>query len=305
MSRRSRPGRAARARPVRWAGPVGSIVGLLLVWEAVAHASGSGWVQALGALAAGVAAVGLLAPALALHRVELRVEACPGDATTGRPFEVRIIATAACRLFPLRPAGTARSLAAGEAVAVELTPGHRGQLAAIEVEISSAAPFGLLWWSRTERLALPRPLVVSPRRAPSGRAGEEAAEPGASSSQHRLAEAGERRGSREYRVGDSPRRVDWRSTAHTGVLMVRESDTSLDRSVRLRAELPEETDAAEEAASRLLAAIAGYLDEGRPVLLESGENEHGAARLTTELQAGRLLARLGSNPWGDLGGGSP
>ncbi len=301
MSRARRSAPAGRLRPERWAGPVTSALLLLFVWAAVAHASGSGWVQALGALAAGVALVGLLAPALATNRLQVRIEASPDDATSGRPLRIKVRAESSCRLTPVRPAGTPTNLSAGKSTEVELLPDRRGLLRAIEVDLSSAAPFGLLWWSCRRHLALPRLVVVSPARAPSGRAGEEVAEPGSASPASRLAEEGERRGSREYQVGDSPRRVDWRSTAHTGSLMVKESDLSLERFVRLRAELPEEPLAAEEAASRLLAAICGHLAEGRPVVVELGEGALHPSRVTSERQAGRLLARVGKNPWGALG----
>ena len=295
------PTAAGRVRPARWVGPVGSTAGLLLIWGAVAHASGSGWVQALGALATGMAVVGMLGPSLAVRRVRLEVDHLPEDATTNEPCRIRVTASAACRLLPVRPGGPPASLPAGSVSEVLLLPEHRGLLRSIEVDVSSASPFGLLWWRQRRRLVLPRLLVVSPKRAPSGRAGEESDEPGIASSLSRLAETGERRGSREYRVGDSWRRVDWRSTAHTGLLMVRESDASVEPVIRLAVDLPEEPGPAEEAASRLLAAIAGHLDKGHPVLLDPVGREMTPVRLTSVRQAGRVLARLGPNPWGDLG----
>lgn len=294
----SRPG---RARPEHWFGSVSATVGLLLVWAAVAHVSGSGWVQALGALAAGVALVGMGGPYLAIRRLEVRVESSPEDATTGQGFQLVVVASSPCRLTPVRPGGASVRLRSGAPTGLELLPEHRGELLMVEVDLSSASPFGLLWWSKRVRLALPRTLVVSPMRAPSGRAGEEGSEPGQSAQERRLSEIGERRGSREYRVGDSPRRVDWRATAHTGSLMVRESDASFDRPVRVLAELPEEIESAEEVASRLLAAVCGYLDEGRPVIVETRERGVAATRVTSQRQAGRLLGRLGINPWGVLG----
>ncbi len=67
-ARRRRPhdGRRSRrhVRPERYAAPVFLSVALLLAWAGVAHASGSGWVQAIGAIAAGVIAVGMIGPGL-------------------------------------------------------------------------------------------------------------------------------------------------------------------------------------------------------------------------------------------------
>lgn len=294
--------RLGPTRPRRWLSQLTASIGLLLVWGAVAHASGSGWVQALAALAAGVAAVGLLGPFFALRRLEVEVEAVPEQASRGESCQVRLRASSSCRLTPLRPLGKPVDLPGGAPVELELLPEHRGVLRAIDVEVSSAAPFGLLWWSSRRRLDLGRLLVVMPARAPSGRRPDEGEHPGESAQVSRLAESGERRGSRPYRVGDSPRKVDWRATGHTGTLMVRETDVSLERPAVVRVELPAELEAAEEEASRLLATVGGLLDEGRPVLLETtGRRQLDRLPVTSLRQAGRLLARTGANPWGELG----
>jgi uncharacterized protein (DUF58 family) len=276
-------------------------MGLLLIWGAVAHASGSGWVQALGALAAGIALVGMLGPYLALSRLDIDIEAVPEEAVRGECCRLRVLASSSCQLTPLRPGGKTAELPGGEVTYLDLFPEHRGTLRAIEVEVSSAAPFGLLWWTGRRRLELGRKLVVMPARAPSGQPAAEGESIGENTQTSRLAETGERRGSRPYRVGDSPRKVDWRATGHTGTLMVRESDVSLERPAVVRASLPPDLDAAEEVASRLFATVAGLLEAGRSVLIETGGDNPERTPVVSHRQAGRLLALIGTNPWGDLG----
>lgn len=88
------------------------------------------------------------------------------------------------------------------------------------VEIRSAGPFGLFRARR--RLEIPTELLVLPfyhplRRLPAleSRAAPQRQSP-------RVGSGGEVIGTREYRPGDSPRTVHWRSSARTGRLIVKE-----------------------------------------------------------------------------------
>ena len=300
-ARRRRP----RCAPDRPAVPVGLAAALLLVWGAVAHASGSGWVQAVGALVTGLVLVGMLGPRLALRRLAVEVTDSDRDGTAGAPAALWIVATASCRVTPLRPGGAPSGLEARRPGRLELAPDHRGVLSAVTVRLSSAAPLGMLWWSTTRRLELPTPLVVAPAEAPHERrplAAGDAEEAGGAAE---LTDAGVLRGVREYRVGDSPRQVHWPSSAHTGTLMVRESETERDRPVKVVADLLGEVEATERLASEAMGTISSLLATRRPVILETTED--GAvvvAQVADARSAGRRLARAGTNPWADLGPGS-
>ncbi|MHB1986898.1 MAG: DUF58 domain-containing protein [Acidimicrobiales bacterium] len=274
----------------------------MLTWGAVAHASGSGWVQALAALGGGVVLVGMIGPGLVVRRIELTIETSPHDAKSGQPFRVAVVATRSCRCVPLRPAGAPMLIQAARATELTLQADHRGVLDTIEVKVATAAPFGLLWWSSRRRLQLPSLLLVAPVRGPR----DQPLGPGEPTDEARgapqLSEHGERRGSRLYRLGDSPRSVDWRATAHTGSLMVRESELAADRPAHVVADLAEEVDLAERQASEILGTVAALLGEQRTVLLETtGAGGRLSARVADEREAGRRLARAGKNPWGELG----
>ena len=58
------------ALPERAFGPVAGTILLLFVWTGVAHASGSGWVQAVGSVVAGLLLLGLVAPAFRSARAD-------------------------------------------------------------------------------------------------------------------------------------------------------------------------------------------------------------------------------------------
>lgn len=299
--------RPSGRRPERFLGLAFAGATLLAMWGAVAHASGSQWVQAVGALVAGIFVAGVLGPRFALGRVEVRVEKAPADAIAGTPTAVTVVANRPCRLVPVRPGGAAVALSSGEPSIVELLPPHRGELAAIAVRIGSAAPLGLLWWAGSCRLELPRSIAVAPAFAVAGgrpREGDtDDASPGQDGAPRRAAgDQPELRGVREYRVGDSQRRVHWRASAHAGTLMVRETEDAAEAPVLVVADLPEDPERAEAAASEVMTTVRRLLDLRRHVLLETVEHARRQVSAVRDIkEAGRRLARAGTNPWGELG----
>ncbi len=303
-SRHSRHSRPNQLRPDRLLLPVTGSVILLTIWAGVAHASGSEWVQALGTLVAGLVVVGLVTPRVALGRIRLTAEDAPADAKSGEPFEISVTASAPCRCVPLQPAGPAVLLQAGRAVRVQVVPDHRGRLSAVILGVSSAAPLGIFWWSGRCRVALPHVVTVAPRRGSSARRALDGRSTGEHEDRRVLADQGELHSIREYRVGDSPRQVHWRSTAHAGTLMVRESERREDRAVRIVADLPPDHELAEVEAAELMGTIAALLARRRRVVLETVEEGRPVvATIGTERDAGRQLARAGRNPWAELGPG--
>ncbi|HEV8065760.1 MAG TPA: hypothetical protein VGP46_13040, partial [Acidimicrobiales bacterium] len=163
----SRPGSKRPAsrrhppRPERFIVPVGGGAVLLAAWAAVAHASGSGWVQAIGAIAAGIAFVGLAAPAAAATRLRVQCVACPRDATAGEPFEIELVASAALRCTPRRPRGDTTIIPARHPVRLKVTAPNRGVMRAVRVKLATATPLGLLWWSVDRIVRLPVEIHVA------------------------------------------------------------------------------------------------------------------------------------------------
>lgn len=277
-------------RPRRAAVPlIGSAV-TMAVWAAVARDSGVGWVQTLGALVAGLLAVGLAGPAVAVARVRCAVAAAPVDAAAGVPFEMQLTVRGAAELRPLRPSGSETLSGRRGGVTLTVVPAHRGPIDRCIVEVASAAPFGILWWSRRVELALLQPVLVAPRTGPPDQAivhgitGEELASvvPGRGT---------ELRGVRPYAHGDRRHLVHWPATAHTGALMVREHDRPADRWALVQGTLPDEARAAEAQAERVLGTVARLLESGARVQL--GTTEPGGdvlAPVESVVAAGRRLA---------------
>jgi uncharacterized protein (DUF58 family) len=281
-----------RPRPRRAAGPIVASILTMLAWEAVAHNSGSGWVQALGALLGAFILIGLFGPAVAVGRVAVAVTSCDADGVAGSPSTLTLTVSRPVRLTPRTPPGEAVLTGARCEVEVAVVPTRRGVVTSCELRVASAAPFGLLWWERRVVLALPRPLEVAPRVGEPDRAALAAATNAAEDQLRMPARVGEPRGVRPYQSGDLRHWVHWPATAHAGSLMVREMEGPVSRPVVVEVRLPDDPAAAERQAERALGTVAGMLAAGRAVELRTFE---GSGPVTDEVRdvrdAGRRLAR--------------
>jgi uncharacterized protein (DUF58 family) len=265
---------------------------LLFVWAGVAHASGSGWVQAVGSVVAGLLILGLVAPAFAAPGLTLICEQCPADAVAGSPVTLDVVTNRSMRCTP-RSTGGAPSLFTRRIPArLVVVPHRRGVISTVTVRLATAAPFGLLWWSRDQVVPLPRPLHVAPRPREGGTVRAEAltVEDGHRSPRPTL--TGDLRGVRPYEHGDSRRRVHWNATAHTGDLMVRESESRSDDPVRIVVDLPRDLDAADRVAEEAMGAAVAQLNAGRSVVMETTEGTGTVVgSVIDRVTAGRRLSR--------------
>jgi uncharacterized protein (DUF58 family) len=285
-------------RPIRPLVPIGSSVLVVLGWGVVAHNSGAGWVQALGDVVAGALMLGILGPAFVLARTRLVVTTVPTDGTAGLPIDIGGRSTSRVRITPVSPPGPESFLgpagqptpAAGDPLT--LLPRHRGVLSEIVVDVATAAPFGLLWWTRRIRLELPSELHIGPRLGPAESLPRQDDDRTGDSAHRSPRDIGEPRGVRPYRPGDSRRWVHWPATAHSGDLMVREMEGPTAEPVVVVVTLPLDADAAEAVAERALGTLVALFDRGTSVYLtttEVGGPRTGA--VADRRSAGRRLAR--------------
>ena len=284
-----------------WFGPVcGSIITVVAL-SSVAHSSGSGWVQAVGALLAAVLATGLAAPLFSARRAHVTCIQSPSDTVAGRSIPLTMMASGPIRIRPVVPPGP-DARASGSArgprqVGVEVAPERRGVLETVVVEVASSSPFGMLWWAKDVVVPLPRPLHVAPRLGAPGDA-EVVTDDSAGEALRRVrSETGEARGIRQYQPGDLKRSVHWPATSHTGTLMVSETEIPTDSPVVVDVTLPPGPDAAEREAERVMSMVAGYLTRGVPVMMSSFEPGGRTFRLVPDrIELGRRLARAISLP---------
>ena len=283
-------------RPVRPLVPVAMTLFVLVGWAIVAHNGGSGWVQFLGEAVGAALLVGLLGPALSLARTRVDVVWAPPDAVAGAPIELRVRAGRRVRLRAEEPAGPdafvgpARLPGAPERWTVS-RPRH-GLLETVVVHVQSAAPFGLLWWSKRVELPLPVTVHVAPR-AGAPVAAASVPDDGTGEGRARTpAVVGEPRGARPYRPGDSRRWVHWPATAHSGSLMVRDMEAPVRAPVTVTVQLPPDPDAAERVVEQAMGTVAALVGRGVAVTLvtdEAGGPVVGG--VDDRRRAGRRLAR--------------
>ncbi len=243
------------ARPARPVTPIAVSVGILGIWWLVAHNGGSGWVQALGDFVFGTLTIGILGPGIVLSRSRLVVISAPSQSTAGLPAEIRLSSSTRLRVRPVTPPGKEAFIGpAGRHRlpddVIDFLPPHRGVHETVTLDIATAAPFALQWWTRRVVLPLPSTLYVAPQRGrpwilPVGRHEE------VGIVRDRVqTDVGEPRGARPYSPGDARRQVHWRATAHAGELMVRELEAPNSAPITVKVSLPLDPDEAEHVAGR-------------------------------------------------------
>jgi uncharacterized protein (DUF58 family) len=285
------------ARPARPVTPIPVAVGILGIWWVVAHNGGSGWVQALGDFVFGTLAIGILGPGVVLGRAKLWVVSVPAQGTAGLPVEIRLRASTRLRVRPVGPPGNeafvgpvGRHQSPDDKIA--LLPSCRGVHDTVTLDIATAAPFALQWWTRRIVVPLPIALHVAPRRGRPWPLLLGRHEEAGTVLDWIQTDAGEPRGARPYRPGDSRRQVHWRATAHAGELMVRELEGPSSEPVTVHVSLPLDPDEAEHVAGRALGTVVRLLERGAPVLLATVEPSGPVVGVVTDRRgAGRRLAR--------------
>jgi uncharacterized protein (DUF58 family) len=285
------------ARPARPRGPIFASVLIIVLWWLIAHNAGSGWIQLLGELVFGVLLIGVVGPCLVVSRARISLRSAPGEGVAGLPVSLRVESGRRVRVRPVEPPGPDMFVGPrrGRGPVDELVvvvPTRRGVHTSVTLDLASAAPFALQWWTRRVQLPLPSSLHVAPRlgegqlvpRRPDDGTGD-GAEP--SRSQTGLA-----RGVRPYVPGDARRLVHWRSTAHAGRLMVREVEQPAAEPVTVTVELPADPELAERAAEVALGSVVRLLQGGDVVLLATREASGPVlGPVADRRSAGRRLAR--------------
>lgn len=223
----------------------------------------------------------------------------PYDVVTGDRFAIEIDVRG--RSLPVvlhLPGGGAGSTLVVEPPAAGTLDGRadrRGVTRVVQLGVRSSGLCGLITCTRLHRVPLPRQLEAGPRPvAPDapfpdlgGGWGEGAVA---------VAHDGELvRGLRDYLPGDRLRQVHWRATAHTGELVVKETEEPQAPVLHLVLDLGAGGAAGEAAAGRTAWYAGEALRRGYQVTLTTMEDGHPLTDATPSmLQANRRLARAGS-----------
>jgi uncharacterized protein (DUF58 family) len=285
------------ARPSRPAAPAAVAAGVLGLWWLVAHNGGSGWVQALGDVVFGTLFIGIFGPGVILMCAKVNVSQAPVDGVVGQPMEVSITASTRLRICARVPfegevfVGPTRR-AQRPQDRVLLTPQRRGVYRELPVDIVTAAPFALQWWTRRALLFLPSPLHVAPRPGRPDSLPLRSDEDAGATIDWVQTDIGDPRGARPYRPGDSRRRVHWSATAHAGELMVRELERPAAEPITVTVVLPPDPEESERVAERALGTLMRLLDQGALVILSTTEVSGAVTGSVADRRAaGRRMAR--------------
>lgn len=303
-----------RVHPTHPLAPIGVSVAVLGLWWLVAHNGGSGWVQVLGDVVFGTLFIGVVGPSVVLARATVKVHKVQADGVAGLPLELEVQVNKRIRVRPVHPpgpevfAGPTRASSRGVGAvtlsppnrgvsAVTLLPPNRGVHESVILEIATAAPFGLQWWSKMIAVSLPEPVHVAPRRGDPVDLPARSDTDTGHSSRHVPSSIGEPRGVRPYQPGDVRRHVHWPATAHARELMVRELEEPAAEPVTVTVDLPVYEPEAERIAERALGTVLRLRDRGSPVVLATTElSGPVVAPVEDRRSAGRRLARAVARP---------
>lgn len=161
-----------------------------------------------------------------------------------------------------RPAES-RSRTGPVEVAFRVTGSTRGHHDVGPLVVDSCDPFGVA--VRRRCLEDPIEVVVLPRRVPLPRLstlhGHEVAPDGRPTARRR-GHGEDDVVSRQYQPGDAPKRIDWRTTARRGELMVRQDEPTTTEQITVAIDPGTEPDATEWALVAGASAIAHLVDDG-------------------------------------------
>ncbi|MCG5051890.1 MAG: DUF58 domain-containing protein [Myxococcales bacterium] len=172
--------------------------------------------------------------------------------------------------------------------------GRRGRHKLVGFRLSTRFPFGLI--RKSKEINAPAEVIVYPALVP---VPPLVALAGATQAQDRQsarpARSGEFHGLREFRVGDDPRQIHWRSSARRGRLLLREHEDEVGGAVLVRLEasltkLKDEAEAFEAAVSMAASVALSFLRQGYTVGLQAGRVSVPARAASTQAQG--LLTAL-------------
>ncbi len=283
------PRPAGLSRPTVALGAVG------LALFGIARTTGSGWLIVILTLVAATVALAALLPAVALASTRLEVTV-PRDGEAGRGLDVPVVVRGWGGAVKLRARGFGGGWTGAFPPAdgvMTVTPPARGVHHDVAFDVRSAAPLGLVWWTRRYTATLTAPLEVGPSPLPAdaplpvadgaeGRDGRRIAAPAIDMV----------RSTRDYAPGDPIKLVHWAATARFGDLMVKELESVATPAVALAVDLDGPPAAVERAASRAAGVAEAALRAGLPLVLLTAEaSGPRTGRAGSRREVSRRLAR--------------
>jgi uncharacterized protein (DUF58 family) len=282
----------SKPRPKKLIGPIFGTLPLMFALIGVARASGSGWVQFIGAIISSSILIGILTPMVILLRTKIKLVFLPNYliANTENLIEIYSNKTVRITIEQSQPA----FIRSRSSQHIHYFPKHKGSVNSIALMVSTAAPLGIVWWYKKVTINLDSPLLIIP---PPGRPNFAISIAHSDLEQQwQNSVTGLIRGTKDYFVGDSLRNANWKATAHTGKLQIKEFEFPKSDTFTLNAFFPEDDDSAEQMAEAIVGTIFELLKNhsGLIILNTLNNNKINSCQITSLLQAQIQLAQADS-----------
>lgn len=294
---RTRPAASASKTERRLGVTSGTGVAALVVGVGIFVSGPRGLAMVLFLGVGAAVALDVVVAVQATRRVVVAGHVHPCDVVVGDRFAVELDVRG--RSLPVLldlPGGEASKLVIHPPATGSLD-GHadrRGVTRQVILPVRSTGLCGLVSCTRTHRVSLPRPLETGPRPVPPGTPFPELGGGWGEGAVASAADGELVRGLRDYLPGDRLRQVHWRATAHTGALVVKETEEPQAPVLHLVLDMGEGGEPGEAAAGRTAWYAGEALRRGYQVTITTMEDGHPLTDATPSmLQVNRRLARTG------------
>jgi uncharacterized protein (DUF58 family) len=258
----------------------------------VSHVSGSGWVQNVGLLLGAGIIVIIIMPGIILKNAELKCVYNPVDATSRIPVQVKLASKIPVLV---RPKDTRKNAVpvASDPDLIQITFDYAGVYESCTFEVSTAAPFGIVWWHKYVKLAFTKPIMVAPKIGDSIQPNRQVAVNEGQSSRYVRDHSGITGSIRNYQIGDSRRDIHWKKSAQTGSLLVKEREKELSQDVVIEVRFETNKIKNEEIGQEAMGTVFNLLKKADcNVILSTFEHNKNITEPVSNLKdAGRRIAK--------------
>lgn len=269
---------------------------LIVIFFMIATNTQSGWLFLIISLMAAALVVNVLLPRSVKKNARVVVKV-PSELSVGEPAVIQVTVVNNGRMPLMLLNLVIKDLIADRKITVQflkkgeewseripVTPKQRGIFDSLLIDAYCSAPFGIYsGWGTKWMVVQASPYVVLPRHSKLtylAMPDNPSAELDTELSRQRRSQGAEYYGSREFRSEDSYRHVDWRATARTSKLMVKEFERYMNAPVNIVLDLSDQTTAGHEVFDEMreaaiecamsLAELAGRMGRGY-ALASSGQ----------------------------------
>jgi|GEM_PF-4881440 len=260
-----------------------------------AHESGSGFVQAMGALLLGMVLANFIMSFYILQKAEIKIISAPYDGTTGQALSIELLANKNIQLDLFLGGKNKIAIAKNTKTSLLLRPAHYGLLQEVSFFAFSSYPFGIIRLYRKINCNLCSPLHIAPLPLnPDGNISGGDTLDTREGALSLKSVSGDLRSLSPYRTGDAVSSISWPKSAQTQQMLVKVHENPQNYlRCKIKLETPSDRERAEIYLGEKLALIIKLIQANYELIIETNDAEKGMIenQVRSIPEAKRLIAR--------------